>query len=76
MSKQQVTKAENLCSVDGCNNFRMASSDVCIECYQRISNEMSETVTSDECKPMPITERNTYIRLTELINGVNNENNT
>jgi len=76
MTKRPIVKDVNLCSVDGCNNFRMETSNVCTECYSRISNEMAETVTSDECKPMPITERNTYIRLTELINGVNNENNT
>lgn len=39
------------CAVPGCPNESMKSSNVCVEHYQSISNEMSKSVKKNESEP-------------------------
>lgn len=49
-----IPREENVskkCNVPGCPNESMKRSNVCMEHYQKISNEMSKTVTKNESEP-------------------------
>lgn len=72
MKKQNNDFVEKLCE---CGNICMKKSDVCIECYLLISNEMAKTVKKDDCKPLKLTDRTSYIQLTDLINKKENVEN-
>ena len=63
-------KDDSLCSVIGCNNIRMKTSNVCSVCYSRISDEMAKTISDHSNKTLPITDRTSYISLNKLINGI------
>ena len=70
MNRQKQVKDPNLCSCEGCQNFRMEISKVCSICYQKISNEMAETVNNkQQLKPAITTERDTFIEFTKAINN-------
>lgn len=36
------------CSIEGCKNFRMLSSDVCVSCYEKISNNMAKNAEQNK----------------------------
>jgi hypothetical protein len=42
------------CAVPGCPNESMKSSNVCVEHYQSVSNEMSKSVKKNESEPWKI----------------------
>jgi hypothetical protein len=39
------------CAVPGCPNESMKSSNVCVDHYQKVSNEMSKSVKKNESEP-------------------------
>jgi hypothetical protein len=49
-----IPREENVskkCSVPGCRNESMRTSNVCVEHYQSVSNEMSKSVEKNESEP-------------------------
>lgn len=50
-----------------CPNIRMQLSQVCSDCYEKISYEMSLTVKRGDCLPIKFDEREDYNELPEDI---------
>lgn len=42
------------CEIKGCRNEAMKTTPICLECYERISKEMSKTVKKGDDAPMKI----------------------
>ena len=43
--------------------------NLCISCYLKVSFEMSKTVKKGDFKAIKITNRDSFLKLTELINA-------
>ena len=58
--RKREYKNPELCSCKGCKNRKMNNSDVCIECYEKISLEMSKTVKNEDSKPLKLSKNVAY----------------
>lgn len=52
--EHRFTYESMYCSVKGCKNPRMEKSEVCVDCYTRISYEMSLTVRKNDWTPLNV----------------------